>query len=451
MNQIDAYASATSASPGEAIDFHVRVALPDNGFQIQIVRRGSSDVPLRVDLGDADASDIPIDASERGCAWPVRYTVPIPDDWASGIYIAQLTANQTATTTEVMFVVKAAALGTNSKILLQLTNNTAQAYNNWGGKSLYGYNSTNGEQARQVSFDRPGMEGHGPDGSGSDSSYRNYEYHFVRWLEINGFEVEYCTGIDLHADPNFLDNYQFLLSVGHDEYWSKEMRDNVERFVANGGNAAFLSGNVCWWQVRFEDNNRTMVCYKSKDEDPLTGVDNERVTVNWYDDPVFRPGNTMTGVDFRNGAYWENGPIPAVDFQVKVPGHWIFATALNANSFGGGRRIVGYETDAAHMVDFTADAPVPAGDDGTPANFVCLAVADCPGLGSVGAIRTERLGHDGSLSQQWFGLYCSNGELGRWFGEPRWWLGTGRSNHAKPVAPTELPLSTRAVAYKRQL
>ena len=429
----------------------MRVALPDNGFQIQIVRRGSSDVPLRVDLGDADASDIPIDASERGCAWPVRYTVPIPDDWASGIYIAQLTANQTATTTEVMFVVKAAALGTNSKTLLQLTNNTAQAYNNWGGKSLYGYNSTNGEQARQVSFDRPGMEGHGPDGSGSDSSYRNYEYHFVRWLEINGFEVEYCTGIDLHADPNFLDNYQFLLSVGHDEYWSKEMRDNVERFVANGGNAAFLSGNVCWWQVRFEDNNRTMVCYKSKDEDPLTGVDNERVTVNWYDDPVFRPGNTMTGVDFRNGAYWENGPIPAVDFQVKVPGHWIFATALNANSFGGGRRIVGYETDAAHMVDFTADAPVPAGDDGTPANFVCLAVADCPGLGSVGAIRTERLGHDGSLSQQWFGLYCSNGELGRWFGEPRWWLGTGRSNHAKPVAPTELPLSTRAVAYKRQL
>src|SRR6185312_7343389 len=118
----------------------------------------------------------------------------------------------------------------------------------------------------------------------------------VRWLEINGFEVEYCTSIDLHADPHFLDNYQLLLSVGHDEYWSKEMRDNVEAFVAGGGNVAFFSGNVCWWQVRFEDNNRTMVCYKNANEDiQLTGVDNSRITINWRDQPVSRPENSLTG------------------------------------------------------------------------------------------------------------------------------------------------------------
>jgi hypothetical protein len=60
---------------------------------------------------------------------------------------------------------------------------------------------------------RPGMEGHGPNEPGSDSPFRAYEYPFMRWLEMNGFEVEYCTSIDLHADRHFLDN-QLLLSMG---------------------------------------------------------------------------------------------------------------------------------------------------------------------------------------------------------------------------------------------
>jgi hypothetical protein len=78
------------------------------------------------------------------------------------------------------------------------------------------------------------------------------------------------------------------------------MRDSVERFVANGGNVAFFSGNVCRWQVRVENNNRTMVCYRYRvADDPLAGTDNERVTVNWYAAPVDRPGNRMTGVDSR--------------------------------------------------------------------------------------------------------------------------------------------------------
>src|SRR5205085_7883434 len=142
----------------------------------------------------------------------------------SGVYIARLTSFlgplPLGATTDILFVVKAAALGTNSKILFQLTVNTYQAYNNWGGKSLYGYNSTDddgdgqGDESNKVSFDRPGM-------LNSDSNFYSFEYDFVRWLEDNGFEVEYCTSIDLHADPDFLNNYQLLLSVGHDEYWSK--------------------------------------------------------------------------------------------------------------------------------------------------------------------------------------------------------------------------------------
>ena len=123
----------------------------------------------------------------------------IPSDWPSGVYIARLTSIiGPLPTTEILFVVKAAD-GTNSKILFQLTFSTYQAYNNWGGKSLYGYHSTDddgdgqGNEANKVSFDRPGL-------LTADSNFYSYEYDSVRWLDENGFEVEFCTSIDLHED-----------------------------------------------------------------------------------------------------------------------------------------------------------------------------------------------------------------------------------------------------------
>jgi hypothetical protein len=323
----------------------------------------------------------------NGCNWPPVYSLHV-GDWKSGVYIARLTADS-GDSTDVLFVVKAAALGSNSKVLFQLAVNTAQAYNNWGGKSLYPYNSsdydptdpTGNNRARQVSFNRPGIEGNASNEGKSDSPFATFEYNFVQWLEINGFEVEYCTSIDLHSDPHFLDNYQLLLSVGHDEYWSNEMRNNVESFIANGGNFAIFSGNICWWQVRFSDDLRTMFCYRYKEEDPFTHISSELVTVKWYDDPVFRPGNTMTGVDSRQGAYWAEagGNRPGLKYKVQFPKHWVFYTAaLNGDSFGADQVVVSYEeTDAADLTNHGNGAvPVTTGADGTPRNFVCLAIAD---------------------------------------------------------------------------
>ena len=61
------------------------------------------------------------------------------------------------------------------------------------------------------------------------------------------------------------------------------MRDAVEGFTAGGGNAAFFSGNTCWWQVRFDD--KTMACFKYRaDEDPVVGSDGQRLlTGSWSD------------------------------------------------------------------------------------------------------------------------------------------------------------------------
>jgi hypothetical protein len=267
----------------------------------------------------------------------------------------------------------------------------------------------------KVSFLRP---------DGLIATFRGYgEQLFISWAERNGIGCEYCTDIDLHGDPNFLNNYQLLLSVGHDEYWSKEMRDNVEAFIGNGGNMVFFSGNVCWWQVRFENNNCTMVCYKTEEtgvQDPITETDPQRTTIHWFDSPVLRPENRMTGISYRGGAGWWGGPIiPERRFRgytVANASHWVFnGTGLaNGQTFGAGtaeeNTIIGYETDAY----------VP-GQDGTPDNFVVLATADLsdwpgstpapPSFSAADQQAWLTSGADGQAGAATMGIYQRNGTV----------------------------------------
>jgi hypothetical protein len=199
------------------------------------------------------------------------------------------------------------------------------------------------------------------------------------WFEQNGFAVDYCSSVDLHANPGLLNAYSLVLSIAHDEYWSKEMRDSVEQFVADGGNAAFFSGNTCWWQVRFGENNRTMICYKDAGLDPMSATDPARSTVNWYDAPVYRPENSMTGVSWRYGAARPENLDTTVDFVVRAADHWVLAgTGLNnGDKFGSGVLLFS-EVDAALYWDF-GTAAIPIGQDGTPLSFKIVATGDLPG------------------------------------------------------------------------
>ncbi len=360
---IEGYASATSVLQGGTITFQLNSS-PPSAFQINVVRIGRTETAVLTGSGNANSYATPPDAYAIGCGWPVAYTLQVPTSWQSGLYRADFTAG--SDTTSIHFVVRASTPGSASKILFQLATTTYEAYNGSKGKSLYPSPGSPGsaDRSRQVSFDRP---------SNPDSYV--YEIPFLQWMEANGFVSEFCTSIDLHTGDASLGNYYLLLSVGHDEYWSKEMRDNIEDFVANSGNVAFFSGNVCWWQVRFENNNRVMVCYKSAGEDPLKSVDNSRVTVNWYDAPVNRPENSMTGVSFRNGAgnWLQQAPQPG--YQVQFAEHWVFdgAGVTDGNTFGTG--IVGYETDAALFYQLNGPPQV-TGQDGTPLDFQVLATAD---------------------------------------------------------------------------
>lgn len=380
---LEGYASVTSVAQGENISFH---ASQDTLGTIQIeifeaIRGRNALVTATAPVGP---NVTPEDAYELGCGWPPCYTLSVPLHWPSGLYYARLSTGQSSSSgTSILFVVKSTNPGSASPVLFQFSTTTYQAYNSWGGKSLY--RSDSADRSRKVSFDRPG---------GIDYTR---ETGFLIWLRENGIPVECCTSLDIHEDALLLSHYQLLLSVGHDEYWSKEMRDQVEAFIGNGGNVAFFSGNVCWWQVRFENHNRTMVCYKSALEDPLSGVDNSRVSVNWYSEPVSRPENYLTGVSYRNGGgIWRTckSSMRLKAFQVCHSKHWVFeGTGLgDGDLFGAEQEIVGYETDAADYRLGPNGNMQLTGRDGTPPSFIILATADLRDWGPCGKAGRATLG-----------------------------------------------------------
>ncbi len=378
MATIEGYASVASAAPGDTVDFHVRSDTAPSRFTMEIVRRGIDDTSLTSAEGDAFVPGPQDDANLaiNGCDWPAVEScrVVIPADWKSGYYVAKLSGDGAGT--EIPFIVRSATPGTTSRILVKLSDTTSQAYTNWGGRGLY-----ETPFSPSISFDRPYNDVQG--------LYEIYQLQFIRWLERNGITVDFCSSLDLHTDPRMLYPYHLLVSIGHDEYWSLEMRDQVEAFIAGGYNVCFFSGNTCFWQIRLDldDGRRIMFCSKESEAghppDPQRD-DPRRVTTEWSKQPVNRPENSMTGVAFRNGAgWWDPAPINQNRFRgytVTNASHWVFdGTGLSdGDTFGAGTSVddtvLGYETDAA--LTNGATPPQVLGTDGTPMSFVVLAAAD---------------------------------------------------------------------------
>lgn len=376
---VEGYAGQLSLVAGEKVALHVSTS--ESQFACEIARLGSKrEVVWSRDKLPGAQHPVPEKASAEGCQWPVSLEVPISPDWRSGYYqvVFKVSDNggdwtqrsSRTATSEAFFVVRASTPGSRSRILLQLACNTYNAYNNWGGFSLYAYHGRGGNQGHRVSFDRPPR-----------SQFSRWELPFVQWAENAGFEIEYAVNSDLEFHPEILKAYRLVLSVGHDEYWSAPMRDHLETFISQGGNVAFLSGNTCCWQVRSEANGRNLACWKQDyHQDPVfkTG-DFSTLTSLWSHHLIGRPENQLTGVGFIYGGYHRSHGQHmdgSGGFTVHRPGHWLFeGTQLKQDQeFGGAHTIVGYECDGCELV-WENGLPSPTHRDGTPRNFQVLATA----------------------------------------------------------------------------
>ena len=415
---VEGYCGSLSVVPGSALPLHV--SSTSALYDIDIHRWGATK-ELVWSARDVNGVDHPAppDADADGCRWPVAVTVPVAADWRSGFYLVTFTAHHAPAERAVghaAFVVRAGA--DRSRALLVLATNTYNAYNSWGGCSLY----TGG---KQVSFARPFGRGmlvrpeverddrkarprwrgeapdidgqvyqefryaHGYPGFMASAGWFTYERRFVEWAESEGLRFDYAVSSDLELDPSVIDRYRLVLGVGHDEYWSAGQRATVEEHVRRGGNYASLSGNTMFWQVRLENGGSSMVCHKysAHHTDTVVGTEAQgTMTGMWCDPLVGRPEWSFLGAGSAFGLYNRFGmatPRGSGAFTVYRPEHWMFAgTGLcYGDELGADDGVVGYETVGCRLGFDELQQPVAVGGQGMPDAVDVVAFTPSSNLG----------------------------------------------------------------------
>ena len=416
-DDIEAYCDALSVLPGGVVALHVRCT--SDTYDMSVAPWGGEPVWQAMGLPGV-AHLTPPDADANGCGWPVAVSIPVGHDWPSGMYLVTLRAHDAPADRSVgyaMFVVRAAATR-RAGVLLVLATNTYNAYNTWGGCSLY----TGGNR---VSFDRPfgrGMlvrpeverddrkarptyTGEQPDADGHEyqrfrhangypawigsAGWFTYERRFIEWSDREGVALDIAVSSDLEHDPTVVDGYRLVLGVGHDEYWSAAQRATIEAYVAGGGNYASFSGNTMFWQVRLEDAGRAMVCHKyaAHRADPVMGTDAQSTMSGMWCDPVvgnpewrFLGGGSAYGLYSRFGQATPRG---VGAFTVYRNDHWLFAdTGLRyGDLLGRDHGIVGYETVGCRLNFDEYQLPVAVDGDGSPPGREVVAFAPSSNLG----------------------------------------------------------------------
>ncbi|HMG45083.1 MAG TPA: N,N-dimethylformamidase beta subunit family domain-containing protein [Acidimicrobiales bacterium] len=223
--------------------------------------------------------------------WAPSLSVAVGDDWLGGQYLFKLVPT-TGSASFVPFVVRDDRSRSDVLVISDVT--TLQAYNRWGGHSLYG---GDGGRSTVVSFDRPMDTGWAMSGILGDS------YNVGVMVESLGLDVSYTTNVDQHARPELMRDHKVIVSGVHDEYYSLEMRDGLEAARDAGVNIVFLGANAVYRRIRLEPSligpYRHQVNYRSADADPLNGVDPDRVTTSWREGPAARPESSLTGTYYE--------------------------------------------------------------------------------------------------------------------------------------------------------
>jgi hypothetical protein len=361
--EIAGYASATSVNKGGSLPFKVSLAQTGQ-YTIAVYRLGyygGQGGRLMGSFGPfSGVVQAPCNVTEPAsllveCNWTTSFTLQVGSDWTSGLYLANLTAQSSGKQSQIWFVVRDDE--SRADLLFQSSFTTFQAYNNYGDAerhSLYEFNSTNGQRAFKVSFDRPfGQVTVDP---ARYEKLTTYERNMVRWLESQSYDVSYATNLDVHTNPNSLRQHKAFLSVGHDEYWSLEMRNAIEQARDAGIHLGFFTANAGYWRVRFEPStttgepNRVMVCYK----DPLAR-DPIAPTYLWRGPENNRPENGLLGVMYvGDDPYNMFGGYHYVVANASDP--YYNNTGLTNNASVS--QLVGFEWDAVVNNGFTPDGLV---------------------------------------------------------------------------------------------
>src|SRR5215467_9415878 len=363
---IQGFATDISVNKGQTVQFKINT--PASAYHLDIYRMGYyGGLGARKQATINPSVSLP--QSQPACLtqpsiglvdcgnWAVSASWAVPSTAISGIYFAKLVRTDTGGSSHIVFVVRDDA-GT-SDVLFQASDTTWQAYNQYGGNSLYlGTAPSDDGRAYKVSYNRPfATRGQTP-GYGTSNWVFYGEYPMIRFLEANGYDVSYFTDTDSDRRGSLIRNHKVFLSVGHDEYWSAGQRANVEAARAAGVSLAFFSGNESFWKVRWENSIdgsatpfRTLVSYKeTKSEAQIDPQDPPTWTGTWRDPTLSPPGdggrpeNALTGTIFMVNRGSAAITVPAAYSKLRFWRNTAVAS-LGAGQVTLGAQTLGYEWD----------------------------------------------------------------------------------------------------------
>src|SRR5690348_16689884 len=355
---IQGFATDMSVDAGQTISF--KVATDAAAYRIDIYRLGYyQGNGARLVTSISPSATLPqaqpacLQDSSTGLTdcgnWGASASWAVPTAAVSGVYLARLVRLDTGEASPIIFVVRNDA--SHSDILVQTCDPTWEAYNDYGGSSLYTGPTI---RAFKVSYNRPFNVPNPP------TWIFSAEYPMVRWLEENGYDVSYMAGVDADRYGGLIKQHKTFLAMGHDEYWSGGQRANVEGALAAGVNLAFFTGNEVFWKTRWEASAdgtstpyRTLVCYKETLVNQVIDPDDPPSWTGQWRDASFsppgdggRPENALTGTIFAVNSY-RNDPItvPQVDGRMRFWRNTSIATLGPGQTATLPTGVLGFEWD----------------------------------------------------------------------------------------------------------
>lgn len=363
VGTLEGYVGASSVLPGRSVNLMVSTTFPV--FRVVAYRLGWYDGKL----GTRVWRSAPVTGTQQAPPQLLADTNTVVAGWApslristagwdAGVYLLQLVAS-TGEQADVPLVVRSAS--TVGKVVLVAPTVTWQAYNDWGGYSLYHGPAPDVRRSWAVSFDRP-YEAPGA------ARVLFSALPVIARAERLGIGLAYLTDVDLDLQPTALAGAAGCIVMGHSEYWSVPMRREVTAARNAGTNLAFLSANTMYWRVRLTDTStgpdRLVVGYKSDAEaaDPARYRHPATTTTRWRDPPHPRPENSIVGM------LYECYPVDAA--YVIVTPHWWAFHGMHLRRGESIDHLVGPEADRVYLF---ASTP-------RPLQIVADATFDCGGV-----------------------------------------------------------------------
>lgn len=358
------YSNRASFLLGETAEF--KLSVPSNRkFHVAIYRDGqqSEVVYVRSNLPGQFQAMPTGRPYEQDLGWLTSVSLTIPTSWKSGLYRARFIDFANGTCFQIMFVVKGSSSTPRPPIAVLANTFTWQAYNEWGGASFYncaagtcGSRST----APVITFGRPVR------GVLRDNLAAGVRA-VVEWLERQGYAYDLITDHDLDAEPTALDSYKILVLPRHSEYWSTNMRNRLDGFLARGQYLISLGGNQIYWKVAVRGIQMEVKKYSDDRQHTLVnetgglwrnlGRPEARVLGNQF---------TVTGMGSANLA----------PYQVLNPNHWVLAGTGLQQDQTFGAVCSGWETDKIDLSNGPSNVELVARGTNTDPNRSGQAGAD---------------------------------------------------------------------------